>query len=132
MIYFGLFRIPDLENVEINTKIKSVACIQPEIEEVMIVGVCLTLIFKVDLQGQVIYFGLFEILDLENVEINTKIESVACLQSEIRKVTQMRRANVCLTLIFKVNRQGQVIYFSLFEIPDLENVEINTKIISLL
>ena len=34
VIYFGLFEIPDLEYVGINTKIKSVACIQPEIQEV--------------------------------------------------------------------------------------------------
>ena len=39
---------------------------------------------------------------------------------------------VCLILIFKVNRQGHVIYFGLFEIPDLENVEIDTKIIFVL
>ena len=34
VIRFGLFEIPNLENVEINTKIYSVACIQPEIIEV--------------------------------------------------------------------------------------------------
>ena len=36
--------------------------------------------------------------------------------------------DVCLISILDVNRQGQVIYFGLFEIPDLENVEIDTKI----
>ena len=35
-----------------------------------------------------------------------------------------------MTLIFKVNRQGQVIYFNFFEIPDLKNVKIDTKISS--
>ena len=35
---------------------------------------------------------------------------------------------VSLTLTFKVNRQGQVIYFNFCEISDLRNVRINTKI----
>ena len=35
-----------------------------------------------------------------------------------------------MTLIFKVNRQGHVNYFGLFVISDLENVEIEIKIIS--
>ena len=51
------------------------------------VGVCVTLIFKVNRQGHVICFGLFEIPDLENVEIDTKIEPVACIQPEIKEVT---------------------------------------------
>ena len=34
VIYLGLFEIPVLENVAIDTKIKPVACIQPEIKEV--------------------------------------------------------------------------------------------------
>ena len=51
------------------------------------VGVCSTLIFKVNRQGHVIYFDLFEILDLDNVEIDTKIRSVACIQLEIEEVT---------------------------------------------
>ena len=33
-----------------------------------------------------------------------------------------------MTLVLKVNRQGQVIYFNFFEIPDLRNVKIDTKI----
>ena len=40
---------------------------------------CMTLNFKVSRQGYVICFGLFEIPDPENVEINTKIKSVACI-----------------------------------------------------
>ena len=50
-------------------------------------GVCLTLIFKVNRQGYKIYFDLFEIPDFENVEIDTKIKSVACIQPEIKEVT---------------------------------------------
>ena len=88
------------------------------------INICLTSIFKVKRQGQVIYFGLFEIADLENVEIDTKIEPVACIQPEIKK----GHVAVRLTSIFKVNRQSHVINFGLFEIPDLDNVEINTKI----
>ena len=49
--------------------------------------VCLTSIFKVTRQGKVIYFSLFEIPDLENVEINTRIKSVECIQPEIKEVT---------------------------------------------
>ena len=48
------------------------------------VGVCLTLIFKVNRQGDEINFGLFEINDLENVEINTNVRSVSCIQPEIK------------------------------------------------
>ena len=39
---------------------------------------------------------------------------------------------MCLTLIFKINRQGHVIDFGLFVISDLENVGIDTKIIFVL
>ena len=45
------------------------------------------MIFKVNRQGHVIYFGLFEIPDLEYVKINTKNKSVACIQPEIKEVT---------------------------------------------
>ena len=45
------------------------------------------MIFKVNRQGHVIYFGLFEILYRDNVEIDTKIKSVACIQPEIIEVT---------------------------------------------
>ena len=49
---------------------------------------CLTFIFKVNHQGHVTDFRFSEILDLENVRIDTKIKSVACIQPEIRKVIQ--------------------------------------------
>ena len=51
------------------------------------VGVCLTLIFKVNRQSHVIHFGLFESPDLDNAEINTKIRSVSFIQPEIKEVT---------------------------------------------
>ena len=85
---------------------------------------CLIFIFKVKHQGQVIGSGFSEILDLANVRIDTKIKSVACIQPEIRKVKQI----ICVTLSSKVNRQGHIIFFNIFDILDLENVGIDTKI----
>ena len=43
----------------------------------------MTLSFKVNRQDHVIAFNIFDILDLENVRINTKINCVSCLQPEI-------------------------------------------------
>ena len=85
MTNFGLFEITDLEFVRIDTKIKSVSCIQPKIRKV-IIKVSLTLTFKVNCQGQVIDFVFFEILDLEKVRIDTEILSLLYIQPEIRKV----------------------------------------------
>ena len=85
---------------------------------------CLTFIFKVNHQGQVTDFAFFEILDLANVRIDTKIKCLACIQPEIRKVIQL----ICVTLSFKINLQGHMIFFNIFDIHDLENVRIDTKI----
>ena len=49
---------------------------------------CVTLSSKVNRQGHVIFFHIFDIPDLENVRIDTKINFVSCLQPEIRKVMQ--------------------------------------------
>ena len=46
----------------------------------------LTLKIKVNHQGQVTDFEFSEILDIVNVRIDTKIESIACIQPEISKV----------------------------------------------
>ena len=46
----------------------------------------LTLILKVNCQGHVIKFGLFEITDLKLVKIDTKIKSVSCIQPNITTV----------------------------------------------
>ena len=51
--------------------------------------------------------GFFEILDLENVKIDTKVKSASCIQPELIKVIQC----MCVTLSSKVNRQG---WFSKF------------------
>ena len=45
----------------------------------------MTLVLKVNRQGQVIYFNFFEILDLRNVKINTKINSASLFQVLLRK-----------------------------------------------
>ena len=45
--------------------------------------VSLNLTLKVNRQGHVTYFGLFEISDLELVRIDVKIKSVSCMQSKI-------------------------------------------------
>ena len=43
----------------------------------------MTLSFKVKRQGHVFVFNIFDIPDLENVKIDTKIDFVSCLQPEI-------------------------------------------------
>ena len=51
------------------------------------IKVSLTLMFKVNCQGQVIVFCFFfKILDLEKVRIGTEILSVPYIRPEIRKV----------------------------------------------
>ena len=78
---------------------------------------CLTFIFKVNHQGHVTDFEFSEIHDLANVRIDTKIKSVSCIQPEIRKVIQW----MCVTLSFKVNRQGHMI-FSTYLISPTSNM----------
>ena len=74
-------------DVRIDTKIKSIACIQPEISKV-IRNMYMTLSSKLKRLRNVNYFNICDIPGLENVIIDTKIISVWCLQSEIRKVIQ--------------------------------------------
>ena len=50
------------------------------------IKVSFTLTFKVKCEGQVIGFVFIEILDLEEVRIDTEILSVLYIQPEIRKV----------------------------------------------
>ena len=49
---------------------------------------CVTLNSKVNRQGHGIVFNIFDILDLANVRIDTKINFISCLQPEIWKVMQ--------------------------------------------
>ena len=83
-----------------------------------------TYIFKVKHQGQVTDFEFSEILDLENVRFDTKVESASCIQPELMKVIQW----MCVTLSSKVNRQSHRIVFNIFDILDIENVRIDTEI----
>ena len=87
MIDFEFSEILDLENVRIDTKVKSALCIQPELMKV-IQWMCVTLNSKINRQGHGIALNIFDILDLENVRIDTKINFVSCLQPEIWKVMQ--------------------------------------------
>ena len=48
----------------------------------------MTLSYKVNRQGHVIFFNIFDIPGLEDVKIDTKIKCVACIQPEMRKVIQ--------------------------------------------
>ena len=50
------------------------------------VGVCLTLIFKVKGQGHEINFSFFDIPDLKNARIDTKIKFVSRFLQEVTKV----------------------------------------------
>ena len=45
-----------------------------------------TLRSKVNRQGHVIVFNIFDILDFENIKIDTKINFISCLQRDIWKV----------------------------------------------
>ena len=42
----------------------------------------MTVSFKVNRQGHVFVFNIFDVLDLENVRIDTKIDFVSCLQPD--------------------------------------------------
>ena len=69
----------------------------------------------------IIYFKVFEFLELDDVKINTST-SVACIQPDNKS-----HLKVCLTLIFKVNCGDKLTYVSHFEIPNIGNVQIDTK-----
>ena len=86
----------------------------------------LILKIQVNHQGQVTDFGFFEILDIENVRIDTKIKSIAGIQPEISKVIW----KMFMTLSSKVKRSRYVYYFNIFDIPCLKIVRIDTKILS--
>ena len=66
---------------------------------------CVTLGFKVNRWDHVIFYNIFDILDLENVRIDTKIEFVSCLQPEIWKVMKK---------VFDLDFQGYAIKIEFF------------------
>ena len=61
------------------------------------------------------WFWVSEILDPENVRIDTKVKSASCIQPELMKAIQC----MCVTLSSKVNRQGHGFVFNIFDILDL-------------
>ena len=87
-----------------------------------------TLEIKVKHQSQVPENEFSEILDLKYVRFHTKIESnqsIAGIQPEISKVIWKK----CMTLSFKVNRQGHVFVFQHLSISSISKMlEIDTKI----
>ena len=87
MTDFGFSEILDLEYVKIDTSFKSASCVQPELMKV-IQWMCVTLSSKVNRQGHGIDSNILDILGIENVRIDTKINFVSRLQPEIWKIMQ--------------------------------------------
>ena len=89
MTDFEFSEIRNLQNVRMDTKVKSATCIQPELKLMKVIQrMYVTLSSKVNRQGHRIVFNIFDILNIENVKIDTKINFVSCLQPEIWKVMQ--------------------------------------------
>ena len=86
----------------------------------------MTLKIKVNHQGYLIKNGISEMLDIDNVRIDTKIESKDSIEPEISKVICKK----CLTLSLAVQRLRYVNYFNICDIPGLEVVRLDTKIMS--
>ena len=121
-IDFNIIEVEELNKSEIN----NVAMMVDLKNNINFKRIGLTLKIKVNRQGQVTELGLFEFLDIENVRIDTKIGSIACTQPEMSKVI----GKMCMTLSSKVSRLRYVNYLNIFYIPGLENVRIDTKIMS--
>ena len=84
--------------------------------------VCLTLIFKVNYEGQVTYISHIDIPNIGYVQIDTNIVSLSRIQPMMNKGSQQ----VSLILIFKVIFRGQVTIFNNCEIFGIEHNEIDT------
>ena len=93
----GFSEILDIGNVRIDTKIRSTACIQPELDKV-IQWMYMTLSSKVNRQCHVIYFNILISLISKMLESTPRSCVFHILQPEIKKVMQYRS----LTLIFRV------------------------------
>ena len=91
------------------------------------VGVCLTLILKVNRQSHNFVLAFVISLTSKILGIDTKIKFVSRLLQEVTQVILDHMYDLDF-IIFKVNRQGHEIYFSFFDISDPENVRIDTKI----
>ena len=81
-IDFNIIEVEELKKFEINY----VAMMADLENNIKFEKYGLTLEIKVNHQSQVTDFGFFEILNIEKVRIDTKIESIAGIQPEINKV----------------------------------------------
>ena len=88
----------------------------------------LTFIFKFNHQGQLTNSVFFEILDLANIRIDTKIKCVACIQPGMRKVIQRSYKGHMCDHKFQGQPSRSHNFFMVIYIHDLENVRIDTKI----
>jgi len=88
----------------------------------------MTLILKVNRQGQVIYFEFSEISEIKNVKINTKIHPLRIIITSFVMNGQVEESS---TWNIKVIRLGHVIYFNIFGIYNLDYVENDTNLITL-
>ena len=95
-IDFNIIEVEELNKSEIN----NVAIMADLENNINFKRIGLTLKIKVNRQGQVTELGFSEFLDIENVRIGTKIESIACTLPEINKVI----GKMCMTLSSKVKR----------------------------
>ena len=103
---FGFSEILDIVNVRIDTKIKSVVCIQPELRKV-ISWMCVTLSSKVNRQGHgPVFFSTFLIsLTSKMLESNQYQLRIMFTTGDMKG-----HATKCLTLIF----QGHAIKIEFF------------------
>ena len=83
-IDYNIIEVMELEK----SKINNVAMMTDLENNINFEKIGLTLKIKVNHQGQVTDFGFSEILNIVNVRIDTKIESIACIQPEISKVIE--------------------------------------------
>ena len=79
---------------------------------------CLTSIFKINHQVQVTDFKFFEILDIVNVRIDSKIESAACYAAGAKEGHTM---NVC-DLEFQGQPSRSRDFFSTFSISSTSKI----------
>ena len=105
VIRFYMSDIPVLEHVRIDTYF---ACMMFTTRDTK--GHTHVCLIGYDNLSRLTDFSLSGILDIGNVIINTKIESIACIQPELSKVIWRK----CMTLSSKVNYEGHVIYSNIY------------------
>ena len=103
---FRFSEILDIVNVRIDTKIKSAACMQPELRKV-IQWMRVWPWLPRSTVKVTIFFNIFDILDLENVRFDTKFEFISCLQPGIRKLRSCKK-------VFDLDFQGHAMRIEFF------------------